>query len=151
MRVEDRIHELGLVLPAPRSPSANYVPTVRVGNLLHVSGTGSAGEEKAFKGKLGRELSIEEGYQAARLCALKILSTLKSELRDLDKVVRIVKLVGMVNSTEEFGDHSTVINGASDLFVQVFGERGKHARSVAGVAALPSNLAVEVDAVVQVA
>jgi enamine deaminase RidA (YjgF/YER057c/UK114 family) len=122
-----------------------------VGNLLYVSGTGSVGEEMGFKGKLGGELSTIEGYQAARVCALNILSTLKNELGDLDKVVRIVKLVGMINSTEEFGDHSVVMNGASDLFVQVFGEKGKHARSVAGVAALPSNIAVEVDAVVEVA
>lgn len=151
MGVEDRIHELGLVLPAPSLPVGNYVRTVRIGNLLYVSGTGSVGEQMSFKGKLGRELSTEEGYQAARLCALNILSTLKTELEDLDKVVRMVRLAGLVNSTQEFTDHSVVMNGASDLFVQVFGERGKHARSVGGVAALPSSIAVEVDALVEVA
>ena len=150
MEVERRLKELQLKLPAARPSTGKYVRTVRVGNVLYISGTGSVGEQNTFKGKLGRELTTQEGCQAAHLCALKILATLKRELGDLDKVVRIVKLVGIVNCTEKFEDHSIVLDGASELFVQVFGERGNHARSVMGAVGLPSNIAVEVEAIVEI-
>lgn len=150
MEVEKRLKELRMKLPPARPSVGKYVRTARVGNVLYISGTGSVDEQNTFKGKLGRELTTQEGYQAARLCALKILATLKSELGDLDQVVRIVRLVGIVNCTQEFEDHSIVLDGASELFVQVFGDRGNHTRSVIGAVGLPSNIAVEVEAMVEI-
>lgn len=151
MKAENRLKELGIVLPQLPSPVANYVRTVRVGNLLFVSGHGpGSGTGKIFKGKVGRDLTIEEGYQSARQVALCILSTLKDALGDLDQVERIVKVLGFVNCTEDFVDQPKVVNGASDFLVEVFGDKGKHARSAVGMYALPGNIPVEVELIAQV-
>lgn len=150
--VESLLSELGLALPAAPLPAANYVPVVQTGNLLFVSGQISRspdGEEIA--GKLGLDLSIEDGQRAARICALNILAQVKAAVGDLDRVTRIVRLNGFVNSTPDFTDHPKVINGASDLMGQVLGEKGKHSRCALGVAGLPFGVAVEIDAVVEVA
>jgi enamine deaminase RidA (YjgF/YER057c/UK114 family) len=151
MKAENRLKELGVVLPQLSSPVANYVRTVRVGNLLFVSGHGpGSGTGKIFKGKVGRDLTLEEGYQSARQVALCILSTLKDALGDLDRVERIVKVLGFVNCTEDFVDQPKVVNGASDFLVEVFGDKGKHARSAVGMYALPGNIPVEVELIAQV-
>lgn len=151
MKAENRLKELGIVLPQLPSPVANYVRTVRVGNLLFVSGHGpGSGTGKIFKGKVGRDLTLEEGYQSARQVALCILSTLKDALGDLDQVERIVKVLGFVNCTEDFVDQPKVVNGASDFLVEVFGDKGKHARSAVGMYALPGNIPVEVELIAQV-
>lgn len=150
--VESLLAELGLALPAAPAPAANYVPVVRTGNLLFVSGQISrspSGEEVV--GKLGAGLAVEDGQRAARLCALNILAQVKAAVGDLDQVVRVVRLNGFVNSAPDFIDHPKVINGASDLIGQVLGERGRHSRCALGVAALPFGVAVEIDAVVEVA
>ena len=151
MSVEQKIKELGLTLPQPPRPVANYVPAVRAGNLLFVSGHGpyNDGKTKA-SGKVGRELTIEEGYQAARNVALNCLASVKGAVGDLDKVKRVVKLLGMVNCTEDFKDSPKVINGCSDLLVTIFGEAGKHARSAVGMQALPKQIAVEIEMVLEI-
>ncbi|MEP9355908.1 RidA family protein [Xanthobacter sp. KR7-65] len=150
--IENKLAELGITLPTPVPPVANYVPVVRTGNLLFVSGQVSidAGGTIAT-GKLGAGLDIDAGRAAARLCAINILAQVKAAVGDLEKVVRVVKLVGFVNSAPDFIDHPKVVNGASDLFVEVLGDKGRHARSAVGIAALPFNAAVEVEAVVEVA
>ncbi|BBE71560.1 RidA family protein [Oharaeibacter diazotrophicus] len=150
--VESLLAELGLALPAAPAPAANYVPVVQTGNLLFVSGQISrspSGEEVA--GKLGAGLTIEQGQRAAELCALNILAQVKAAVGDLDRIVRVVRLNGFVNSAPDFVDHPQVINGASNLMGKVLGERGKHSRCALGVAALPFGVAVEIDAVVEVA
>lgn len=150
--VESLLTELGLALPAAPLPAANYVPVVQTGNLLFVSGQISrspTGEEVV--GKLGADLTIEQGQRAAELCALNILAQVKAAIGDLDRVTRIVRLNGFVNSTLDFTDHPKVINGASDLIGKVLGEKGKHSRCALGVAGLPFGVAVEIDAVVEVA
>ncbi|HVR96369.1 MAG TPA: RidA family protein [Thermoanaerobaculia bacterium] len=151
-QVDDRLRELGLDLPIPSTPGANYVPYVRTGNLLFLTGQLSQWNgERRFIGKLGRELGIEEGQQAARLCALNLIAHLQAALEgDLDRVVRCVRIAGFVNSTPEFVSQSQVINGASDLFVEVFGDAGRHARMAVGVSALPYDVAVEVEGVFEV-
>jgi enamine deaminase RidA (YjgF/YER057c/UK114 family) len=153
MSAEDRIKELGIELPAVGQPVANYVPAKRVGSLLFVAGHGPARDKQGNRptGKVGRELTIEEGYQAARLAGLAILATLKSELGTLDRVRQIVKVLGMVNCAPGFDQTPQVINGFSDLFVEVFGEPGRHARSAVGMAELPSSIPVEIEIVVEVA
>lgn len=150
-RVDDRLRELGIELPEAPQPIANYVGAVRSGNLVFLSGRGprQAGQWDS-RGKLGQDVTVEEGYQAARLTALNLIATLKAELADLDKVRRVVKLLGMVNSAPDFTEQPSVINGASDLLVEVFGERGRHARSAFGAAALPMNTSVEIELVVEV-
>ena len=151
MSVESRLADLGLTLPEAPAPAANYVPFVVVGNLVHISGQISQNEAGLIKGKLGADLSIEQGADAARRCALSLLAQLKRACDgDLSRVVRAVKLVGFVNSSPDFIDQPKVINGASDLMVAAFGDAGKHARSAVGVYRLPLNFAVEVDAVVEV-
>ncbi|WP_181702759.1 RidA family protein [Chthonobacter albigriseus] len=150
--VESLLAELGFSLPAAPLPAANYVPVVRTGNLLFVSGQISKsplGDE--VMGKLGVDLSIEDGQKAARICAINILSQVKAAVGDLDNVVRVVRINGFVNSAPDFVDHPKVINGASDLLGQVLGEKGKHSRCALGVAALPFGVAVEIDAVIEVA
>jgi enamine deaminase RidA (YjgF/YER057c/UK114 family) len=149
---EQRLKELGLVLPEPIRPLANYVPAVRTSNLLFVAGHGPCGmpSEKAI-GKVGRERSVEEGYAAARQTALCLLATVKAELGSLKKVKRIVRVFGMVNAVEGFDQHPKVINGCSDLLVSVFGEPGKHARAAVGMASLPFNWTVEIEMIVEVA
>jgi enamine deaminase RidA (YjgF/YER057c/UK114 family) len=147
--IEARLAELQLELPNPSSPGANYVPFVRTGNLVFITGQLSQWNgERRFIGKLGREFGVEEGQQAARLCALNLIAHLKTAVDgDLDRVVRCVRIAGFVNSTPDFVGHSQVINGASDVFVDVFGDAGRHARMAVGVAALPYDVAVEVEAV----
>jgi enamine deaminase RidA (YjgF/YER057c/UK114 family) len=142
-----RLQELGIELPAASPPAANYVKAVRVGNLLFLSGHAAV---SGFRGKLGKDMTTEEGYQAARSTAISVIATLKQELGDLDKVKRIVKVMGMVNSTPEYMEQHLVMNGFSDLIGSVFGEKGKHARSAVGMGALPFNFAVEVDLIVEV-
>ena len=143
---EERIKELGLTLPAPRPAAGNYVSCVRTGNLIFTSGQGT----NEYRGRLGEDVSIEVGYDAARQCMLNLLTVVKQEIGDLSKVKRIVKVLGFVNSSPDFTDQPKVMNGASDLLVQVFGERGKHGRSAVGMAQLPLNNAVEVEMVVEV-
>jgi len=150
--IEQKLAELGITLPVPTAPLANYVPVVRTGNLLFVSGQVSIdGAGKIMTGKLGADVDIETGRAAARLCAINILAQVKASIGDLDKVVRVVKLVAFVNSLPDFTDQPKVVNGCSDLLVEVLGDKGRHARSAVGIAALPFNAAVEVEAVVEVA
>jgi enamine deaminase RidA (YjgF/YER057c/UK114 family) len=151
-QIESRLEALGIVLPAAVAPVANYVPAVESRGFLYISGQipkGANGLE--YVGKLGRELSVDDGRAAARLCAINILAQAKLALGDLDRVGRVVKLVGFVNCDPEFGDHPQVVNGASDLMVEVFGDKGRHARSAVGVAALPFGVGVEVEAILEIA
>ncbi len=148
---DEKLKNLGIDLPTPTNPVANYVKFVRTGNLIFLSGHGpSNAEGKYTTGKLGKELSIEEGYNAAKLTGINLLATLKAAVGDLSKVKRIVKVLGMVNSTDQFSDQPKVINGFSDLMVAVFGDKGKHARSAVGMASLPMNMAVEIEMIVEV-
>ena len=150
-RVEEKITELGIELTTPGKPVANYVGAVKTGNLIFLSGKISKNAEgELILGKLGTDLSIEQGYEAARFCGIAQLSTLKAEIGDLNKVVRIIKVTGMVNSDPNFTDQSKVINGFSDLMVDVFGERGKHARAAVGMASLPLGVACEIEMIVEV-
>jgi enamine deaminase RidA (YjgF/YER057c/UK114 family) len=151
-RVAARLKELNLALPDAPAPVANYVPAVRAGNVLYISGQiPLEGGKPQFIGKLGRELSVEQGQQAARLCALNVLAQARTALGgDLDRVVRCVRLGGFVNCMPEFTDQPQVVNGASDLFVAVLGDAGRHARAAVGVASLPRGVAVEVEAVFEV-
>lgn len=152
-KIDARIKELKIELPKAAAPAANYVPFVIAGKLLFTAGqvTFWNGELK-FVGKLGREFSVEQGYEAARLCALNIVAQAKAACGgDLDKIKRCVKVVGFVNCTPEFTDQPKVINGASDLLVQVFGDAGKHARSAVGMGSLPLGVATEVEAVFELA
>jgi len=146
---EARLRELHLTLPRPLPPVANYVNAVRVGSLLYLAGHSECGD-KFTTGKVGRDVTVESAYTSARLTALCLLGTLKAELGDLRKVRRVVRVFGMVNAIPEFTDHPRVIDGCSDLLVQVFGERGRHARSAVGMASLPSNIPVEIEMVVEV-
>ena len=151
--IDARLEELGIEVPQAAAAVANYVPYVVTGNLVFVSGqvTIEDGEFK-YQGKVGSDLSVEQGQEAARLCALNIIAQLKEACGgDLDRVRRIVKLGGFVNSTPDFKDQPKVINGASDLMVEVFGDRGKHARAAVSAGALPVGVAVEVDAVAAIA
>lgn len=150
--VEQKLADLGITLPTPVAPLANYVPVVRTGTLLFVSGQLSIdGAGTLITGKLGGGVEIETGRNAARQCAINILAQVKAAVGDLEKVVRVVKLVGFVNSTPDFVDQPKVMNGCSDLLVEVLGDKGRHARSAVGIAALPFDAAVEVEAVVEVA
>ena len=148
--VEDKLRELGYSLPPPPLPGGNYVPAVKSGNLVFLSGVvPKAADGSLMIGKVGRDFGIEEAQEAARLAALNLLANLKAAIGDLDKVNRVVKVLGMVNSTPDFSDHPKVMNGCSDLLVSVFGERGRHARSAVGMAALPSNVALEIEMIVE--
>jgi enamine deaminase RidA (YjgF/YER057c/UK114 family) len=150
--IDARLNALGIVLPTPAAPAANYVPTVAAGKLLFISGQiPTTSEGVKFVGKLGREFSIEEGRAAARLCAINILANLQAALGDLGKVARIVKLVGFVYAVPDFTEPHKVVNGASDLLTEILGERGRHARSAIGVATLPLGVAVEVEAIAEIA
>ena len=143
--------EKGIILIPPPSPVANYVDAVRVGNLIYLSGKGPQKADGTYiTGKLGKDLTIEQGYEAARLTAINHLSVLKRELGSLNKVKRVVKVLGMVNCTEDFKDQPKVMNGYSDLMVEIFGEKGKHARSAVGMNALPFGIAVEVEIILEV-
>ena len=149
--VEEKLKELNIELPPVITPKANYVNAVRTGNLIFLAGKGPTQPDGShITGKVGVDLTVEQGYEAARLTGLNQLAVLKNELGDLNKVKRIVKVLGMVNASAEFTDHSKVMNGYSDLMVEVFGEKGKHARSSVGMCSLPFNIAVEVEMVVEV-
>jgi enamine deaminase RidA (YjgF/YER057c/UK114 family) len=151
MKIEDKLTQLGLKLPAAGIPVANYVPAVRSGNLVFLSGHGPVMEDGSLvTGKVGADLTFDEGYNAARQVALILLASLKSEIGDLNKVRRVVKILGMVNCTPDFVDQPKVINGASDLLVEIFGDKGRHARSAVGMNALPMNIAVEIEMIVEV-
>jgi enamine deaminase RidA (YjgF/YER057c/UK114 family) len=153
MTAEAHLKERNITLPPPATPLANYVGAVRVGQLLFVAGHGPirADGKPMARGKLGRELSLEQGYQVAREVGLNLLATVRANLGSLDKVRRIVKVLGMVASAEGFGDQPKVINGFSDLMVEVFGEAiGKHARSAVGMAELPMGIPVEIEMIVEV-
>ncbi|RAH98151.1 hypothetical protein DLJ53_25880 [Acuticoccus sediminis] len=151
-QVEEKLAKMDLVLPEAGAPAGSYVPTVLTGNLLYVSGQISVDADGAMmKGRCGETIGVEEGQAAAQRCALAILAQVKAAVGSLDKVVRVVKLNGFVNSAPAFGDHPKVINGASDLMVELFGDKGKHARAAVGVANLPFGVAVEVEAVIEVA
>lgn len=149
--VEQKLKEKGIVLPTPSQPIANYVNAVRVGNLLYLSGKGPMKADGTnITGKVGEDITLEEGYQAARLTGINHLAVLKAELGNLNKVKRIVKVLGMVNCKSTFAEQPKVINGYSDLMVEVFGDKGKHARSAIGVNALPGNMSVEVELIVEI-
>jgi enamine deaminase RidA (YjgF/YER057c/UK114 family) len=152
MKTEERIASLGLLLPAVPAPIANFVSWRRAGQLLYLSGQGPRDAEgKLSVGRLGRDCTVERGYADARTVGLQILATIQAALGTLDHVEAIVKLLGMVNAEPEFADHPKVINGCSDLLVEVLGERGKHARSAVGMGSLPGGMTVEIEAIVLVA
>ncbi len=151
MEVEAKLKELGLTLPTPPQPVAAYLPAVQVGDLLFLSGTTCYVDGKfLYTGRVGAELTLEQGYAAARQTALNLLSVIKAVLGDLDRVERVVKLNGYVNSAPEFDRQPEVINGASELLEKLFGERGKHARTSIGVSTLPAHIPVEIELIVQV-
>ena len=150
--IETKLAELGYHLPTPPEPIGNYLSATRSGKIMWMAGVGSRRTDGSrITGKLGDDLSVEEGYEAARWCALNLLARMKAELGDLDQVTRILKVVGMVNSAPNFAEQAQVVDGASDLFVALYGERGRHSRSAPGMGALPGGIAVIVDCVVEVA
>jgi len=150
--IDKRLAELGIVLPTPAKPIANYVPWVRTGNLVYISGQGAMKDGKLeYTGRVGDTLSIDDAVASARLTAINIIAHLRDACGgDLDRVKRVVKLLGLVNCTPAFGEHPKVINGASDLMVEVFGDKGRHARSAVGAPSLPFGLSVEVEAIVEI-
>jgi len=148
---EEKLLQMGITLPAAPNPAANYVNAVRTGNLLFLAGKGPGKPDGTFvTGKVGEALTVEQGYDAARLVAISQIAVLKHELGDLSKVKRVVKVLGMINAATDFTDHSKVMNGYSDMMVAVFGEAGKHARSSVGMSSLPFGIAVEVEMIVEV-
>lgn len=150
-KIDKLLKEKGIQLPVSAPPLANYLKAVRVGKLIYLSGTGPMQESGKFiTGKLGESLTLEQGQEAARLSGLNLLSALKAEIKNLDNVKRIVKVLGMVNCTPDFIQQPQVINGFSDLMVEVFGEKGKHARSAVGVGSLPANIPVEIEMIVEI-
>lgn len=150
-RIEKRLTELGVTLPSAPAPAANYVPYVKVGDLVHVSGQISNGPDGLIKGRLGDGMSVEEGAAAAKVCAVNLLAQVKAACEgDLDRLVKVVKLGGFVASSPDFFDQPKVINGASDFMVEALGDAGRHARAAVGVAALPLGVAVEIEGIFQV-
>jgi enamine deaminase RidA (YjgF/YER057c/UK114 family) len=150
--IEAKLAELGVTLPQPVAPVANYVPAVLSGNLLHISGQLPIGPEGlSLNGTLGAGVSVEDAQAAAKLCAINILAQAKAAVGDLDRIVRVVKLGAFVASTADFADQPKVVNGASDFMVAALGDKGRHARSAVGVAALPLGAAVEIDAILEIA
>lgn len=150
--IDKRLAELGIVLPTPAKPVANYVPWVRTGNLVYISGQGAMKDGKLeYTGRVGDTVSTDDAIASARLTAINIIAHVRDACGgDLDRVKRVVKLLGLVNCTPAFGDHPKVINGASDLMVEVFGDKGRHARSAVGAPSLPFGLSVEVEAIVEI-
>jgi enamine deaminase RidA (YjgF/YER057c/UK114 family) len=147
---EKKLKELGITLKKPPTPVANYVPAVQVGKLVFLSGQGPLQDDgKYITGKVGSEVSVEQAQQAARLTGIRLLEALKGQIGDLNKVKRIVKVLGMVNAIPQFDQHPKVINGFSDFMVEVFGTSGKHARSAVGVGSLPTNIPVEIEMIVE--
>ena len=149
---EEKLAELGITLPSASSPVANYVGAVRTGNLLFLAGCGPARgpDGKSPKGQVGTDLTVEEGYEAARLVGINLLARLKEELGELSRVKRVVKLLSMVNAASGFTETPAVANGCSDLLVEVFGEKGRHARSAVGMSALPMNIPVEIEMIAEI-
>jgi enamine deaminase RidA (YjgF/YER057c/UK114 family) len=151
MKIEEKLTQMGLALPTPAAPAGNYVGAVRSGNLLFVSGHGPRREGEAYiTGKVGRDLTTEQAYEAAKVVMLNCLASVKREIGNLDRVKRIVKLLGMVNCTEDFTEHPKVINGASDLLVTLYGDAGRHARSAVGMQQLPMSIPVEIEMILEV-
>lgn len=152
MIVDQRLKELGITLPAVGAPLGNYVHAKRVGNLLYLSGKGPEGADgEVPKGKLGADMSIDEGYRHARQVGLVLIAAMREALgSDLDRIQDIVKVLGMVNAAPDFEDHPKVVNGCSDLFVEIFGERGRHARSAVGMSSLPGGIPVEIEVILAV-
>src|SRR5689334_22051215 len=149
-RIDDRLNELGIRLPAARAPMANYVPARRVGNLIYTAGQVSGTAEREIKGKLGGELSVEQGREAARVCALNCLAALLTVIDSLDSVKQLVRVGAFVNSATGFNQQPAVANGASDTFVEIFGDAGRHARTAVVVNELPGGFAVEVELVAEI-
>ncbi len=150
--IDDRLASLGIELPPTPSPVANYVPAVRTGNLLYLAGLGPAARADGTTpiGKLGDDMTAEEGYEAARLVGINILARIKGAIGDLGKVKQVVKLLSMVNCTPDFEGQPAVANGCSDLLVEVFGDKGRHARSAVGMAGLPNGIPVEIEAIIEI-
>jgi enamine deaminase RidA (YjgF/YER057c/UK114 family) len=150
-QVSDRLKELGIELPAPTTPGGNYIPSYRMGNLVFLSGVIPRGADgNMIVGKVGADLTVEQGYEAARACGLSILANLQLEIGDLDRVVHFVKVLGMVNAAPDFGQSPAVINGCSDLLVEVLGDRGRHTRSAVGIGTLPNGVAVEIESMIEI-
>jgi enamine deaminase RidA (YjgF/YER057c/UK114 family) len=151
MGAEARIKELGITLPSPPKPMGNYIPGVRVGNLLFLSGHGPirVGDQPLTRGKVGRDMSTEEAYKVAREIGINLLGSARAVLGSLDKIKRVVKVLGMVNAVDGFGEQPKVINGFSDLMVEVFGENGRHARSAVGMGSLPAGIPVEIEMILE--
>lgn len=150
MSIEATLAEKGITLPAAPAPAANYVPFVQSGNLVFISGQISANESGLITGKLGAGMDVAAGAEAARRCGLALIAQLKAAIGDLDRVARVVKLTGFVNSTDDFTDQPKVINGCSDLMVEVFGDAGRHARAAVSAPSLPLGVAVEIEAIFEV-
>ena len=151
-RIEEKLAEMGLALPPPPEPVGNYLAASRSGNIMWMAGVGPRrADGSMISGKLGLDLPVDQGYEAARWCALNLLARMKAELGGLDRVARFLKVVGMVNSAPDFLQQAQVVDGASDLFVALYGERGRHARSAPGMGALPGNAAVIVECIIEVA
>ena len=151
MSIEQNLADLGIELPSPAAPAANYVPFVKSGNYLYISGQVPMGPDGLeFIGKVGESISADTAQQSAKLCAINILAQAKAALGDLNKIKRLVKLVGFVNSSPDFGEQPKVINGASDFMVAILGDKGHHARSAVGVAALPFGVSVEIEAIIEI-
>ena len=151
-QIESRLAELGYTLPAPPEPIGNYLSASRSGKIMWMAGVGSRrADGSRISGKLGDDLTVEQGYEAARWCALNLLARIKVELGDLDRVTGILKVFGMVNSSPDFEEQAKVVDGASDLFVELFGDAGRHSRSAPGMAVLPRNTAVIIDCVIEIA
>ena len=152
MSITNRLTELGVILPDAPAPSANYVPFVQVGNIVYVSGQISNGPDGLITGKLGADMSVEEGAGAAKTCAISLLAQLKAACGgDIERLVRVVKLTGFVNSTQEFTDQPKVINGCSDFLVEALGDKGRHARSAVSAPSLPLGVAVEIEGIFEIA
>jgi len=150
--IESKLAGLGYTLPPPPEPIGNYLSAARSGNVMWMSGVGSRkADGSRISGKLGADLTVEQGYEAAQWCALNLLARMKVELGDLDRVTGILKVVGMVNSSPDFDEQARVVDGVSDLFVELFGDAGRHSRSAPGMAVLPRNAAVIVDCVIEFA
>lgn len=150
-QIEARLAQLGYALPPPPAPAGNYLPATRSGNIMWLAGVGSRrADGSRIAGKLGDDLEVAQGYAAACQCALNLLARMKAELGDLDRVGRILKVVGFVNSAPDFGGQAQVLDGASDLFVALFGDAGRHSRSAPGMSALPGNIAVIVECVIEI-
>ena len=151
MKIEHKIKELGLILPEAPKPVAEYIPAKKIGNLVFTSGQGPIKNGKfVYVGKIGGEVSLKEGYEAAKICAINCLAAIKSVIGSLDNIDEIVKVKGYVNSTSDFYRQPEVVNGASELIVKIFGEKGKHARSALGTSVLPGNIPVELEVIVSI-